>query len=159
MSDFQIIVRPLDKGSGDKMRTNIVRFLLAQIVAGMKPKLDLISWINAGWVELEDFSTALNGGGQHPALAAWEVDKGTAGRPTPSVRELYARRVVALMCTALERAGLNKKAARQFAAAKLVWQFVPVSDAGLDDFAGNEALDVRSPLAEILRSIADRIQL
>jgi hypothetical protein len=58
MSDFQIMVRPVDKGAGDRIRTDIVRFLLAQIVAGMKPQLDWVSWINAGWMELEDFGRA-----------------------------------------------------------------------------------------------------
>jgi hypothetical protein len=119
------MVRPVDKSTGDQIRTDIVRFLLAQIVAGMKPRLDWIEWINAGWIELEDFAAALNGGGQHPALVTWQTDKESAGRPAPSVRELYARRVVTLLCTALERAGLGKKEAREFAADKLNGVFDP----------------------------------
>jgi hypothetical protein len=123
--NFQIAVRQLDKEAVARMRTDITRVLLREIIDGLKQRIDWVSWINSGWIELEDVAESLCNGGHHPALLAWEVDKKKQGHPKPSVRERYARRVVACMCTALERAGFGKQAAREFAAAKLEGVFDP----------------------------------
>jgi hypothetical protein len=117
--DFQIAVRPLDKQTAERLRTDITRRLLQEIINGLKQRIDWISWINAGWIELEDVVVSLCNGGYHPALLAWEADKKLGGHPGPSVRELYARRVVVLMCKSLERTGLGVEKAREFAARKL----------------------------------------
>jgi hypothetical protein len=107
------------------MRIDIVRKLLMEIVEGLKQRIDWIGWINGGWIELEELAVSLGNGGRYPALLAWERNKNKPGHPAPSVRELYARRVVTLMVTALERADLGKREARSFAAGKLVGVFDP----------------------------------
>jgi hypothetical protein len=119
MSDFQIAVRPLDKEAADAMRIDIVRTLLENIVSGLKSQISWIDWLNCGYVELEDLVMALSNGSRHPALLAWESSKNIAGHPAPSARELYARRAVTLLCTALERAEMSKQEACEFAASKL----------------------------------------
>jgi hypothetical protein len=125
MSDFQIAVRSLDKDATDTMRIDIVRTLLENIVNGLKSRINWIDWLNCGYVELEDLTMALGDGRHHPALLAWEANKNVAGHPAPSARELYARRAVALMCTALQRSEMSPGAARRFAASKLVGIFDP----------------------------------
>ena len=56
----------------------------------------------------------------HSALTEWEDGKNKAGRPAPSTREIYARRIVVLMVIALRRTCFrSKEKARQFAAQEL----------------------------------------
>jgi hypothetical protein len=111
------VAREISREEANQTRAEIVRHLLQQTVAGLKAKLDPAAWVNAGWPELEAFVEALCSGGMHPALWEWEAAKG--GHPAPSSRERYARHLVVLLCKALERAKLNKRAARKFAAQEL----------------------------------------
>jgi hypothetical protein len=113
------VARHVDGVEGDKMRADIVRLLLQQTVSGLKTQLDPATWVSAGWVELEAFVDALCGRGIHPALAEWTATRANGGRPEPSTRESYARRLVVLFCEALQRTGLNGRAARRFAAKEL----------------------------------------
>jgi len=110
------VVRKLDGVEADKTRADVVRLLLRRMIDGLKAKLDPASWVNGGWAELEAFTEALCGDGIHPALQECAT-KG--GRPAPLSRERYARRLVVLLCESLERAGLSKRAAREFAAQEL----------------------------------------
>lgn len=111
------IAREIGREEADKTRAEIVRHLLRQTVAGLKAELDPAAWVNAGWAEMEAFTEALCSGGMHPALLEWEAAKG--GHPAPLTRERYARHLVVLLCEGLERAKLNKRAARKFAAGEL----------------------------------------
>jgi hypothetical protein len=115
----EVIVRQLDRDEADHMRAEIVRLLLSQTIAGLRHELDPAAWANGGWNELAAFVDALCGTGAHPALTEWAATQAKAGRPAPSNRESYARRLVVLMCAALERAGLNRRNARRFAVAEL----------------------------------------
>jgi hypothetical protein len=113
------VIRKLDGVDANKTRTNIVRLLLRQIVVGLKVELDPAAWVNAGWAELESFVDAFCDGGTHPALLEWMTARANSGRPAPSTREAYARRLVVLMCESLRRAGLNRRATRELAAQEL----------------------------------------
>jgi hypothetical protein len=117
---MSVAVREVGAEEGHHMRGDIVRCLLWQTVAGLKNKLSPAQWLNGGWPELEAFVEALCGGGMHPALSDWELQKAAGGRPAPSAREMYARRMVVAMCVGLERAGLNKRKARRYAAEQLI---------------------------------------
>ena len=112
-------VRKVDAAESDRIRTEIVRLILQQMVSGLRARLDPVAWVSAGYIELESFVHALCNGEMHPALAAWEADKAPPGRRAPSTREFYARRVAVLLCEALERAGYSPGAARKFAATEI----------------------------------------
>jgi hypothetical protein len=114
-----IAVRKIGGADANKARVEIVHLLLRQMVDGLKARLDPASWVNGGWPELSAFVDALEAGGAHPVLAEWESARTKGGRPAPSTREAYGRRLAILLCAALERAGLNRRAARQFAATEL----------------------------------------
>jgi hypothetical protein len=77
--------------------------------------VDVATWCKEGGLEAEDLLDAIDSGRPHPWLRSWEERKATeaANRPAPSRRELHARRLVVLLCIALERAGLGKRQARQ----------------------------------------------
>ena len=107
--NFVVAVRQLGKEEAD---ATIVHYLLRRVVTDLKARLDPASFLNCGWNELEAFVDALLGGGMHPALTEWETTKDGAGRPLPSTREQYARRLALLLCVALERAGMRRWAAR-----------------------------------------------
>jgi hypothetical protein len=117
--EYRYAVLKVEGAEADRLRSNIVIALLTEIAARLKNELDPAAWLNGGWPELEAFTEALRSGGVHPALLAWQQTKDAAGRPAPLQREIYARRLAVLLCVALERAGLNKRAARRFAARQL----------------------------------------
>ena len=110
--NFVVAVHQLGKEEADATRTQIVQYLLRRVVTDLKARLDPVSFLNCGWSELEAFVDALLGGGMHPELTEWETTKDGAGRPLPSTREQYARRLALLLCVALERAGMRRWAAR-----------------------------------------------
>jgi len=85
------------------------------IAAAAKQQVDVATWCKEGGLEAEDLLDAIDSGRPHPLLRSWEERKATvaANRPAPSQRELHARRLVVLLCIALERAGLGKRKARQ----------------------------------------------
>ena len=112
-------IRKVDVAESDRIRTEIVRLILQQMVSGLRARLDPTAWVSAGYIELESFVHALCNGEMHPALAAWEADKAPPGRRAPSTREGYARRIAVLLCEALERAGHSPGAARRYAATEL----------------------------------------
>jgi hypothetical protein len=118
-ANYQVMVRPVSEAEDDRLRAEIVGLLLRQHIAGLKAQLDQVSWQNGGYAELEAFIEALLGGGGHPLLSKWTETRARSGRPAPSSRESYARRVAVLMCEALRRAGLSRRAARRFAAKEL----------------------------------------
>jgi hypothetical protein len=117
---YGVAVRKISKADSDKTSAEIVRFVLREHLHGLKEKLDPATWVNSGWAEVEAFVEALSNGGMHPALVEWEDAKNKKGHPAPSMREIYARRVVVLMVTALRRTCFRSKAAaRQFATNEL----------------------------------------
>jgi hypothetical protein len=116
---FTVMVRKVDKDDSEMTRAKIVEQFLWWVVIGLKKHTDAATWLNMGGPQVEAFIEALSTGGTHPFLRTWEERKAMAGRPPPPEHELRARRLVVLMCMALERAGLNKRAARRFAAKEL----------------------------------------
>jgi len=88
---------------------------LWELLAAAKQQVDVATWCKEGGLEAEDLLDAIDSGRPHPLLRSWEERKATvaANRPAPSQRELHARRLVVLLCIALERAGLGKRKARQ----------------------------------------------
>jgi hypothetical protein len=65
-------------------------------------------------LEFESFVVALLGGGSHPALEAWLTRR--KGAPPADIGALRSRRLIMLMATALERAGMSAAEARRVAA-------------------------------------------
>src|SRR5437763_12082929 len=117
---YGVAVRKIGKADSDKTSAKIVRFVLREHLRGLKDKLDPATWVNSGWAEVEAFVEALSNFGIHAALTEWEDGKNNAGRPAPSTREIYARRIVTLMVIALRRTCFRSKdKARQFAAGEL----------------------------------------
>jgi len=96
-------------------RALLARKFLWELLAAAKQQVDVATWCKEGGLEAEDLLDAIDSGRPHPLLRSWEERKATvaANRPAPSQRELHARRLVVLLCIALERAGLGKRKARQ----------------------------------------------
>jgi hypothetical protein len=96
-------------------RALLARKCLWELLAAAKAQVDVATWCKEGGLEAEDLLDAIDSGRPHPLLRSWEERKATvaANRPRPSLRELHARRLVVLLCVALERAGLGKRQARQ----------------------------------------------
>jgi hypothetical protein len=92
-----------------------------QMLAAAKAQLDAVNWYALGLAEAEAALEAWQTGGQHGFFDIWEQRRGEMGRnrPAPSSTELRARRMAILFCIALERGGLNRHAARKFAAREL----------------------------------------
>jgi hypothetical protein len=99
----------------EKARALLARKFLWELLAAAKQQMDVATWCKEGGLEAEDLLDAIDSGRPHPLLRSWEERKATvaANRPRPSLRELYARRFVVLLCIALERARLGKRQARQ----------------------------------------------
>jgi hypothetical protein len=96
-------------------RALLARKFLWELLAAAKQQVDVATWCKEGGLEAEDLLDAIDSGRPHPWLRSWEERKATvaANRPAPSRRELHARRLVVLLCIALERAGLDKQQARK----------------------------------------------
>jgi hypothetical protein len=96
-------------------RALLARKFLWELLAAAKQRVDVATWCKEGGLEAEDLLDAIDSGRPHPWLRSWEERKATeaANRPAPSRRELHARRLVVLLCIALERAGLDKQQARK----------------------------------------------
>src|SRR5262245_22917245 len=94
---------------------------LCRMLAAAKAQLGAVDWYALGLAEAEAALEAWQTGGQHGFFDIWERRRGEMGRnrPAPSATELRARRMVILFCIALERGGLNRRAARKFAAREL----------------------------------------
>jgi hypothetical protein len=99
----------------EKARALLARKFLWELLVAAKQQVDVATWCKEGGLEAEDLLDAVDSGRPHPLLLSWEESKSTvaANRPAPSRRELHARRLSVLLCTALERAGLDKQQARQ----------------------------------------------
>ena len=99
----------------EKAHALLARKCLWELLAAAKLQVDVATWCKEGGLEAEDLLDAIDIGRPHPLLRSWEERKATvaANRPAPSRRELHARRLVVLLCIALERAGLGKRKARQ----------------------------------------------
>jgi hypothetical protein len=145
-ANYCVAIRAVSAEESDRIRAEIVRLLLRRHIAGLKARLDPASWQNAGYSELESFTEALCAGGAHPALLAWAETRARGGRPVPPARELYARRLVALLCEALRRAGLSKRAARRFAARQLERGGVEVSPKTIEHWMARD-YPLSTPLA------------
>jgi hypothetical protein len=92
-----------------------------QMLAAAKAQLGVVDWYALGLAEAEAALAAWQTGGQHGFFDIWEQRRAEMGRnrPAPSSTELRARRMAILFCIALERGGLNRRAARKFAAREL----------------------------------------
>jgi hypothetical protein len=93
----------------DKARALLASKFLWELLAAAKQQVDVATWCKEGGLEAEDFLDAIDSGRPHPLLRS----RVAAHRPAPSRRELQARRLAVLLCTALELAGLDKQQARQ----------------------------------------------
>jgi hypothetical protein len=93
-------------------RALLARKFLWELLAAAKQQVDVATWCKEGGLEAEDLLDAIESGRPHPLLRLWKERK-AANRPAPSRRELHARRLSVLLCTALKRAGLDKQQARQ----------------------------------------------
>ena len=99
----------------EEERARLARKCLRELLDAAKQQVDVATWRKEGGLEAEDLLDAIDSGRPHPLLRSWEERKATvaANRPAPSRRELHARRLSVLLCTALERAGLDKQQARK----------------------------------------------
>ena len=99
----------------EKARALLASKFLWELLATAKTQVDVATWCKEGGLEAEDLLDAIESARPHPLLRSWEERKATvaANRPAPSRRELHARRLAVLLCTALERAGLGKQQARE----------------------------------------------
>ena len=93
----------------EKARALLARKFLWELLAAAKQQVDVATWCKEGGLEAEDLLDAIDSGRPHPLLRS----RVAAHRPAPSRRVLQARRLAVLLCTALERAGLDKQQARQ----------------------------------------------
>ena len=98
-----------------KLRALETLKVLWELLAVAQKHADVVTWINEGGPEAEDFLDAIESGRPHPLLRLWEERKSTvaANRAAPSRRDRHARRLVVLGCVALERTGLGKLSARK----------------------------------------------
>jgi hypothetical protein len=99
----------------EKARALLARKFLWELLAAAKTQADVATWCKEGGSEAEDLLDAIDSGRPHSWLRFWQEHKATvaANRPAPSRRELHARRLVVLLCIALERARPGKRKARQ----------------------------------------------
>jgi hypothetical protein len=110
-----------DKDDLERARGLRAASCLWQMLVAAKAQLGAVDWYALGLAEAEAVLEAWQTGGQHGFFDIWEQRRGEMGRnrPAPSSTELGARRMVILFCIALERGGLNRRAARKFAAREL----------------------------------------
>jgi hypothetical protein len=108
-----------DKDDADRARGLRAAACLWQLLAAAKAQLSAVDWHALGLQEAEAALEAWERGGHHGFFRVWEERKATTGRPAPSPTELRARRMVILLCITFERSGLNRRAARKFAAREL----------------------------------------
>ena len=127
----------------DKGRAQKAFVCLYNLILVAKSQVDIATWLNEGGQDLEDFFDALRTGADHPLLRQWEECR-SPNRPPPDTRERHTRRLVHLMCIALERAQLGKRAARALAAKKLAKALPDVSDVAIRYWQRQEP-----PLTEI----------
>jgi hypothetical protein len=92
---------------------------LWEILDAAKKQTDIVTWRNAGGLELEAFAYAIDEGGQHPLLQLWQARKSVTNGAAPGLREQHARRLAVLLCIALQRARVRKGEARKQAAGAL----------------------------------------
>jgi hypothetical protein len=115
-TEFLIAVRQLAPGEADRVRAEIVRKLLCEMICAFKANLGPEAWLNGGWHELADFVDQLCNGRPHPALEEWAEAKRSGGHPVISARERQVRRYAVLLAEALRRIGLPKGRALRAAA-------------------------------------------
>jgi hypothetical protein len=98
---------------------------LWSLVAEAEQQVDVVTWRNAGGLEVLDFLDCIERGLPHPLLRAWQRRMAdNANRPAPSFGDIRVRRLVIRCCAALERNGKMKKGkARAFAAKQLAPTF------------------------------------
>ena len=114
----------------DEGRAQKAFLCLFNLLTVAKTQCDIGTWLNEGAQDLEDFFDALRTGADHPLLGQWKRRR-SANRPPPDTREQHTRRLVHLMCVALERAQLGKAEARKLAAKKLARVLPDVSDVAI----------------------------
>ena len=122
MTEIVIIPGKIDsKENADRLRGLRAGAVLWELLTAAKAQLDVVDWYSQGLAEAEAVLEAWQTGGQHGFFDLWEERKGTIGanRPPPATHEREARRMVLLMCLALERSGLGREAARKAAARAL----------------------------------------
>jgi hypothetical protein len=81
--------------------------------------------ITRGLIDAQEFLQAVQDGLSHPLLEAWR--RRSANRPPPTGRDQHRRRLVCLLCIALERSGLGKEETRSFAAQQLQREKIPLA--------------------------------
>jgi hypothetical protein len=113
--------RTADKDHLERARGLRAAACFCEMLVAAKAQLGAVDWYALGLAEAEAALEAWQTGGQHGFFAIWEQRRGKMGRnrPAPSSTELHARRMAILFCIALERGGLNRRAARKFAAREL----------------------------------------
>jgi hypothetical protein len=110
-----------DKEDAERVRGQRAAHCFWHLLAAAKEQVDGVNWYALGLAEAEAALEAWENGTPHGFFRIWETRKGTVGanRPAPPAHEREARRMVLLLCIALERTGLNKRNARKRAAREL----------------------------------------
>ena len=122
MTEIVIYPRKFDKEQGDEVRGLRAAECFRRLLTAARAELDDVNWRHLGLNEAEAALEAWSSGGRHGFFETWERRRGEFGRnrPAPGLTELRARRIVVLMCVALERAGgFSRRQARKFAAKEL----------------------------------------
>jgi hypothetical protein len=122
MKTVTIIPGRLDKDGTERARGLRAASCFWQMLAAAKEQVGgAANWYGLGLAEAEAALEAWQHGTPHGFFRIWEERKATVGanRPAPLAHEREARRLVCLMCTALERTGLNRRGARKFTAREL----------------------------------------
>jgi hypothetical protein len=122
MKTVTIIPGRFDKDGTERARGLRAASCFWQMLAAAKEQVGgAENWYGLGLAEAEAALEAWQNGTPHGFFLTWEERRATVGanRPAPLAHEREARRLVCLMCTALERTGLNRRGARKFAAKEL----------------------------------------
>jgi hypothetical protein len=112
----------------DRGRAVLARHFLLELLVQAKSQVDLVTWINKGGLDAEEFIECLDTGRPHPLLQQWRNLKATsaAHRQPPTSRELRARRLIVLALIALERTvSIDKLEARKEVAKAAAHVFDP----------------------------------
>jgi hypothetical protein len=123
MPEVTIFPRRFDEEQADEVRGVRAAECFQHMLTAAKAQLagGDVNWYALGLGEAEAVMEAWSTGGRHGFFQIWQRRKATIGgnRPAPSPTELRARRMVVLLCVALERGGCRKRAARKLAAREL----------------------------------------
>ena len=106
---FQIIPRKItDRQVAECLRGLKAAQCFRHLLDAAREQIDYAQGYAHGLGEAEAVLQAWERGTQHPFFRIWQERQATQKRPGPTATELEARRMVMLMCVALERVGFSK---------------------------------------------------